>query len=35
LLYSGVKNIPYATNGYKRYMIIGTKWLEKNKYMYG
>ena len=25
LLYSGVKNIPYATNGYKRYMIIGTK----------
>ena len=25
LLYSGVKNIPYSTNGYKRYMIIGTK----------
>ena len=25
LLYSGVKNIPYATNGYKRYMIIGRK----------
>jgi len=25
LLYSGVKNIPYATNGYKRYMIIGCK----------
>jgi hypothetical protein len=25
LLYSGVKNINYETNGYKRYMIIGTK----------
>lgn len=25
LLYSGVKNISYETNGYKRYMIIGTK----------
>jgi len=25
VLYSGVKNIQYETNGYKRYMIIGTK----------
>jgi hypothetical protein len=25
LLYSGVKSIQYDTNGYKRYMIIGTK----------
>jgi hypothetical protein len=25
LLYSGVKNIQYDTNGYKRYMIIGIK----------
>jgi hypothetical protein len=25
LLYSGVKHIQYDTNGYKRYMIIGTK----------